>query len=110
MTTIRTTLLTAVGLVLLAGCTPATTARVTPVGSTSAAVPWLDSPATPTAGSTPAPATARACAGADLPATANHTRAGGISQTNSDFIELSNVGATRCTLPDRPTLQYTDSH
>jgi hypothetical protein len=88
---------------------PASAGSTTPVAA--APIAWLDAPTpAPSAGGPSIPAPARPCTPGDLPATATYEQTGGISQSDSDLIQLRNVGPSPCTLDKNPQLLYTDQH
>ena len=105
--------LAVLAILLLTGCSASSGAGANgypPASSTPAAVPWLDEPVQvgiePTATATP---TARPCTAADLPATATHRPTGGITQTDSTIIGVTNTSQSSCTLRGRPDVMVTDA-
>jgi Protein of unknown function (DUF4232) len=79
--------------------------------STVAPIAWLDAPTpAPSAAGPSTLVTTRPCSAGDLPATATYAQTGGISQSESDLIQLRNAGTSPCTLGAGPDLLYTDQH
>jgi len=94
--------------VLAAACTGPSPAPESDTATGSAPVTWLDAP-TPTPGPVAqSPTQVRPCGASDLPATATYARTGGVSQSDSDVIELRNAGASACTPDADARLEYTD--